>query len=512
MRKVVVGLLVMLTVGGIVSIVLKHRTSRLRPLRVAFASAKRAMDYEPTKIHLAYEYLLLENLYSTLVELDQNGTIRPAIAESFSWVGQELHLIIQPGLKTSSGIPITSDDVVFSLKRVLVLASNTHGDFKALVCPTQVLASVTDPCSGIRAQGQTVILSAGEKKPFLLSMLTAIDFAVIPQTSVDPKTLRILNYRDNSGAYYVENVASDGQINLRMNPFHFHASRDIAETVDLVPVDRKIHNSDLIALENGTVDHIMTSNASQSEDLITYAASNPDTVTAHATLKIKSKMLVFTERGQKELSIDQRRAIGARVKAVFAAIYLEKAGYAQANEFFAVHGDGGLTEEQSHEIQHLQAHVAVDNIPKFKLGLMKVGDLEEWSVPIRAALPTAEIYRETNSPEFQEYASPAEMPHAFIASGDTGFMEDISLISYSLSAGLFGMSKPDRSKWLASYMVIPEKEKRLVALNALHFEILKNAVLVPLVVSPFVALTRKPWRMELSELYANNQLWLIKHD
>jgi hypothetical protein len=150
-------------------------------------------------------------------------------------------------------------------------------------------------------------------------------------------------------------------------------------------------------------------------------------------------------------------------------------------------------------------------VPKFKLGLIKAGSLEEWSEPLMKAVPAAEIYRETNLPDFQNYVSFDQMPHAFIISADTGFLEDINLISYSLSAGFFGRDKKSRNAWLASYMNAPEKSDRLEQLKNLHFEALSQSVLVPLVTSPFVALIKKPWRMELSELYANNQLWLIKH-
>ena len=69
----------------------------------------------------------------------------------------------------------------------------------------------------------------------------------------------------------------------------------------------------------------------------------------------------------------------------------------------------------------------------------------------------------------------------------------------------------ERAKWISDYMALQTKEERIHALRDLHFRALSEAAIVPLVISPFVAMARKPWKMELSELYADNQLWLIKH-
>jgi len=96
-------------------------------------------------------------------------------------------------------------------------------------------------------------------------------------------------------------------------------------------------------------------------------------------------------------------------------------------------------------------------------------------------------------------------------STDTGFMEDINLISYSINAGFFGISKDSGQKWLADYMGLKDSESRLAALRQLHFKSLENAMAVPLIASPYVAMIRSPWKIGLSELFANNQLWLIRH-
>lgn len=149
----------------------------------------------------------------------KDAEIIGGVAEEFNWVGNDLHLKIRHDLKTASGIPITSEDVVLSLKRLIILSGNTHGNFKDLVCPGAELKSLTENCAGISSKSNVVILKAGTKKSFLLPMLTAIDFAIIPKGSIDPKTLAIVNYKETSGPYFVEQDSEQGRLVLKANPF-----------------------------------------------------------------------------------------------------------------------------------------------------------------------------------------------------------------------------------------------------------------------------------------------------
>ena len=169
-----------------------------------------------------------------------------------------------------------------------------------------------------------------------------------------------------------------------------------------------------------------------------------------------------------------------------------------------------MTEVQRAKLESLREMERVEPKKHFKIGIIKRTGYEEWAEPISKALPQAECYKETNVPDFKKYEKLEDIPHAWIASTDTGFMEDISLISYSLNAGLLGLLKAQRSKWLADYMATDDKALRISKLKELHFQALAEPAIVPLIASPYAALVRKPWKFELSELYANNQLWRIK--
>lgn len=506
-KLITATLLVSLIVGGYF---LMNTQNKNQNLRVAFPTTKKSTDYEPTNISLDYEYIFLENVLSPLVEVSKEGKIESGIADKIDWIGDELKLTIRDNFKTRSGVPITASDVVFSLKRLLVLSGNTHGNFKDIVCPDADLKSVEVDCKGVRQDGNAVYLNAKGRKSFLLPMLAAIDFAIIPKSSVDPISLKITNFSESSGVYAVTKDDGKGNIELEINPYHYFASKDIPQKITLVPIDSSKPENSITALLNGHVDHLTTIDAARSEGIIKFAEDQSD-FEAHVTLKIKNRILVFTERGYNELSLGERRYIGEKVKQVFTLIVDSGSGFEQRSEFFPHLSDGGLTEEQLKQFNVVKTQGLVAPKTKFKLGFIKRGTAEEWAAPLNKILPQADCYVETIPPDFKKDIKPEEMPHAFIASTDTSFMEDISLISYSLNAGLLGMRKADRVTWMADYMAIDDKPQRIKKLKELHFKALSDAWVVPVMASPYAAIVRKPWKIELSDLYANNQLWRIKH-
>ncbi len=505
----VILILLVLIVGGFVIKTLNDKNAAT--LRVAFPGGSIVTDYDPASIHRAHEYLFLENIYSPLVEVDPaGGPLLPGIAESYAWVGNEIHLKIRSDLRTQNGTPITVSDAVFSLKRLLVLTGNTHGNLRDILCPDLELKSVSDDCPGIDHSGSTLILRPGSRKAFLLPMLAGIDFAIIPRSSVDPQSLKIVNFQETSGPYFVLNQDADGKIELAANAFHYHFSGEIPQKVSLIPMNMKMPNAALNAFKNREVDHLMNVNGSEVPDLLTYANENP-AVNAHATMKIRSVLLVFTEKGQTDFSRAQRRFIGHKIKDAFRNVYGGKVGYEEASVFFHSLADGGLSKEQYSQFEkiNLDEQPVVDKT--LRLGILKA-DTHEWVKEIKAKVSSASIYFEKNIPDLHVYQNREEIPHAFIVNTDSGFSEDISLISYSLSAGTLGLNKEERSRWLSTYMATDNKDDRMKLLRSIHFDALAAPIIVPLFVSPFVALAHSPWKIQLSDLYANNQLWLIKHD
>lgn len=503
-----IALLVLIT-AGVLNFMNQNKNEKI--LKVAFPSKLKSTDYEPTRISFDYEYIFLENIFSPLVEIAKDGSLTSGVAEKTEWIDDELKLTIRKNLKTSSGKAITTEDVLFSLKRLLILSGNTHGNFKDIVCPTTDIKLVLEECSGLRADREAVYINAKGKKTFLLPMLGAIDFAIIPKASVDEKSLKIINTKETSGPYYVESDDGNGNITLKANPYHFFFSQDIAEKIILVPTNSQDKTHSLKLFQQGLIDHITTIDTARSEELIRFAKGNSD-ADLHVTAKIRNLILVFTEIGQKKFSSSERIAVGEKARIAFSEIYKGVEGFEQHFEFFPNLSFGGLTDQQRENLEKTRTQKNLLSDKSIQIGLIKRGPLEEWSRPIKKHLPQAECYIETNMPDFKKDMTTDQMPDAIIVSTDTGFTEDISLLSYSLNAGLLGLSKLERAKWLADYMSVDNKEIRIKKVKDLHYNALSKGDTIPLIASPYTAIVRKPWKIELSELFANNQLWRIKHN
>jgi hypothetical protein len=340
-------------------------------------------------------------------------------------------------------------------------------------------------------------------------MLAAIDFAVIPQGSVDLKTLAIKDYRNTSGPYYVDKDDAGGNIVLKINPLHYSYTKNIPQQILLIPALGKDQSASLNDFETGKVDFITTIDKASTEDIIKYAKTHSE-VNLHTTMNIRNFILCFTPKGLKRLSVEKRFAIGKIIREVFQKNFVGTGAYEIAEQFIPPFGEGGLTEEQALNLRDIFKNAKPFGTAKqLKLTLVRIGDKEKYEKLLKAALPDLEVEIGANIPAFMKFDREDDMPDMFINGPDTGFLENIGLISYSVSAGYFGMTRDEGRQWLNEYILIDEKKERLRKLQALHYKVLTEPVMIPLMVSPYVAIARKPWKINLSQLYANNQLWQI---
>ncbi|MFZ4402807.1 MAG: ABC transporter substrate-binding protein [Pseudobdellovibrionaceae bacterium] len=479
-------------------------------LRVAFPKNFSAKFYEPTRIHLAPEYIFLENTFSPLIELSpEDASIRAGVAESWEWKKNELHLHLRSSLKTYSGKPITAEDAAFSLKRLLLRTQNTHGNLKDLVCGAVEIKKIDDPCEGIQIQGNTLILKLSSPSPFILPMLSGIDFAIIPKASVDSRTLDIVNYAETSGPYFVSRDSDKGHIQLSANKNHYHYSEKIPQVIELIPVDPKNKFGSIEMFKRNEVDLITTIDAASSEEVYKLH-QEISSANFHSTIKIRTYALFFTERGLKELTTQQRLSMGKILKESINPYFLNLPGYESTSQFFPQHGDGSISADLADEIlKEAPIDSSIFSFP-LSLSVVRVGHLEEYQKQVQTVLPKAAVKEGLNLPGFQKFQHLQEIPHAYIAGPDTGFNEDISLISYSLTAGFFGLDPSSRQKWLANYMSQDNKTDRIVMLQKIHESSLRGGLLVPLFAGSYTALAKNNWSIHLSKILANNPLWLIK--
>lgn len=453
----------------------------------------------------------MDNLYSPLIEVDAKGSLIPGAAKYFEWVGDDAVFTFRDDLRTIDGYPITAQDAAFSLKRIIKLTQNTHGNLKDLLCPNHVIESVSDDCPGIEVKDGKLILKPGGRKPFLFPMLAAIDFAVVPEKSVDLSTLKIKDYRNTSGPFYVSEDAGSGRLTLQANPLHYNFSAKMPQEIKLIPMDKSNPSSSLDALLQGNVDFVTLIDAATPQDVMQFHKEHASQFNLFRTMDFRNILISFTERGRSVFSREQRIHIGRQVRALFKQHIETSLAYKPSEQFFPVFGEGGLSDEQLSQVRtafseasEIQFDGKGVTAPIVRLALEK-----EFQEILSQVLPGITV-RAGRNPTFENYAGrEKEMPLLFIAGPDTSFMEDIGLISYSMNAGYLYIAKPDQKKWLADYQNIGDKSERIAKLNQLHFHTIKEAIVIPIAVAPYVALISKDWNMGFSPVYAENKLWRI---
>ena len=487
--------------------------SREGSLRVAFPNNSGVDAYEPTQIHFSDEYVFLESIYSPLVELsDEQGAPISSVAKEFYWQGRELHFVIRDDLQTIDGHKIGVDDVITSLKRLLILSKNTHGDFKSLVCPDIQLKTMEQDCPRIKKRGHTLILDLVEQRDFIIPMLAAIDFAIIPRSSIDPKTLKIIDYRNTTGPYYVERDEGGGHIILRTNPTHFHYSPKIPQELVLVPTKGKSRGELIESYKNGEWDHITTIGG-----LLVNELKQMDSVNSHfyESIYIQMELAYITEKGKKRIPPERRVAFAKSLQKAFHDHYKSREGYRGVREFFAASKGGqGLSRESEARLRDAFQGVAMEQSGEgIFLGIFKSkeGGLEEYSMLAKKSMPGLRIEQGKGLPAFTKLVD-EDMPDYMIVNTDSGFLEDIGLLSYTMNAGYFGLSSQEGKAWLKDYMDTTDKKERLRKLDRMHAKSLTEGLMIPLIAAPYVAVVKKPWKMHFSPLFANNQFWKIRRD
>jgi len=490
---------------------LKNSKEKVMSLRVAFPSSKSASSYEPTRIHLAPEYIFLENIYSTLVEYSPEGELVPAIAKRFEWVNNEAHFTIREDLVTANGNKITAEDAAFSLKRVILLTGNTHGNLKEMLCPDGDPKTINDSCFNIEVKQNKLILKPQKKILFLFSMLTAIDFAIIPESSVDKKDLSIKDYQNTSGVYYVSKDDPNGNIELEANKKHFNYNDKIPSKIILIPTNPEKENDSVKLFDQNKVDMITTIDAIPIEKLLEFAAQDKNS-NLHKTMKIRTYTLTFSDSGMKKYSQKKRISIGKAIRASLKSFIEKSLSHESTIQFFPMFGEGGLKDKEMEEISKRFAEVdKTETGENINIVTLRLGEHDIFKKITEKAIPGISVEKGKNAPRFIDYTKTEEKePDIFLSGPDAGFLEDIGLISYSMSAGFFDLSKEEGTKWINKYTDIEDKSSRIKLLKDLHFKTLISGRTIPISVSPYAALVRKPWKIGLSKLYANNQFWLIK--
>jgi peptide/nickel transport system substrate-binding protein/oligopeptide transport system substrate-binding protein len=206
----------------------------------AVAGLSDIKTWDPALVTDTASTFAVQNVFTGLVELDQNLNVKGVLAQSYS-VGPDgvtWTFKLKPNLKFSNGSPLTSQDVVYSLNRALTPAtkSGTAGAYLSLVKDSdKMLAGKVKTLIGdslLAPDPNTVVIVTNAKAAYFLDALTYTDAYVVNQ-----KVLGSGKVTDNltgtsgigAGPWIVNKYARGQEIDFTPNPNYFGAKPQLKE-------------------------------------------------------------------------------------------------------------------------------------------------------------------------------------------------------------------------------------------------------------------------------------------
>ncbi len=172
------------------------------------------LDPQRTSSYFSFE--VLENVFDTLVEPDENLEMQPALAESWEVSDDQLTWTfdLRDGVTFHDGSDFTSADVVYSYNRIIDEQLANAWRFSAI---TDISAPDDD----------TVVITVGQPSPNLLSNLGGFKgMAIVSQDNVESGD--ITTDPIGTGPFSLEDYVTGDHITLTANPDYWGGAPELA--------------------------------------------------------------------------------------------------------------------------------------------------------------------------------------------------------------------------------------------------------------------------------------------
>ncbi len=174
------------------------------PLLVAIGGEPDQLD--PSKTSSYYSFQVLENVYDTLVEPDENLEMQPALAQSWEVSDDQLTwtFTLREGVEYHDGSPFTADDVVYSFNRIIEEELPVAYRFATV-------EKVTAP------DDSTVVIEVAQPTPNLLASVGGYKgVAIVSEDNVESGDIK--NQPVGTGPFALSDYSQGDSITLESNP------------------------------------------------------------------------------------------------------------------------------------------------------------------------------------------------------------------------------------------------------------------------------------------------------
>jgi len=254
-----------------------------QPANLVIINGTEPESLDPAIVTGVAEMRLTKALFEGLLRIDgTSGRPIPALAERFdiSPDGRVYTFQLRSNLIWSTGEPITSEDVVYSWRRVLdpATAADYAGQlFHLKNAEPYYLGTIKDPDQlGIRALGPTrVEVELEHPLAFFPDLCCVPALAVVPRQAIEKQGDRWLSVRPLpvSGPYELAAWRLNDKVRLRKNPRYWDARHTQSEIIDMLPIGSP--NTSLNLYETGEADIVWDKDLVP-EELIDVLKTRPD--------------------------------------------------------------------------------------------------------------------------------------------------------------------------------------------------------------------------------------------
>lgn len=498
------GILILFVIAGaILNELIRKPSVTGDVLRVGIPFQKSLGTLNPSSIATSSEAILLRNLFGSLFEYNDLGQIIPGLVDDYHWRGELLVLSVGQK-KVSSGRNLTAEDVILSLKRMIVVGGNLHGDLKEILCPDFKFDDLHADCEGIQVEGSKIVLRPhnDEVRNHLIPLLATVDFRILPKEAVDwnVKGLPLARLDVVTGAYAVSSESAE-LIRMEVNP-HFHHYDELMPRIVEIP---KLNFRQAIdAFLAGSLDLLSSAVPVTSLELLDFEQKFPDLEVAK-TYNIRIKLLYFSEGAIRDFTDEQRFGIAAKLKKRFDSIPLPFEN--DTVEFFQEFAAGYLSLAQRESLRALRASKNIYVLDRqVSLG-MTSQSLTRW----KPFLDNNSEFTPRISDDSFFKVEQQNRPDVFSGVNDVAFDQSSSVLSYNIRMGIFGPFDQKRKTWLRDYLKAKSPHDSEM-INELHFEALSKCYLYPLGASPYLVTARNGWKPSMNPYFSTTELWRVKRN
>lgn len=219
-----------------------------------------APSLDPQKAEDNVSARVMFDLFEALVTENEKGDIVPGIASKWevSKDGLTYTFYIRPNAKFSDGSPITAEDAVFSIRRLVdPKIASTYAEFINMVKNAKEItagkAKIED--LGVKAvNNATVQFSLIKPTPYFIKLVAFQNLAIVKKANVEKFKDQFTQPGNlvSSGAYVLKYWKIGDKITAVKNPQYWNHNKIIIETVNYFPITDV--NTELQMFQTGQLD------------------------------------------------------------------------------------------------------------------------------------------------------------------------------------------------------------------------------------------------------------------